>query len=835
MIYYYLLNFIFSLLVSLAYLVIWRKRFNVCFTFIQVMMPVVCLAALLRALSTTLEEAILYNALIYLSGCYFLPLLFFGIVSLCDVKINRWVEIGSFVLETIIYGTIVTNKYTNLFYTSFALGEDKGTTTLIKTYGPVHTIAYIFIFIFMVASIGVLFYSLRYKRKAAKKHIIVLTVITALCTILFFASRYIIGPAQEDVLSYAIAQLALLVICRESSYYYVDSYMLENLSQGNGLGCITFDSSRRLLVCNEKAEEWFPELRQLKVGEKVINAEGINPRFSEWLDRFTFSSESFSEIVRSGEKSIKFDVSYRDVDKKMCYCFLLSDDTAQQELLRVLNNDIAKVTGAVSKYVDPSLMENIIDDSGSTNGEEFPMAIMFADIRGFTSIMEQVEAHQMINILNKYLSIAEKAIHKYGGTLDKFIGDGVMAFWIDVKNDGTAALNAAKAALEIKNNMISIEDEIYEEISNELFYGIGLNYGRAVLGSVGSENRKDYTIIGDAVNMASRLENATPKNVIYVTEAFKDVAGDAIEVKKSENAIRVKGKAAPIIAYELIGVTSDQISKSKESSLVGLLKQNKKPTLYICGCRGSYPVSGIRYSQFGGETTCYILKIDQHAIVIDCGTGFYNAEPILRDCKKIDVLLTHLHYDHCLGLLKWSVFPKKVTPTFYGNFKQWDGQESISQLFRPPFWPVDLSKGQLIDVPENNDPIDLGDNVSVRFFDSPHPNHTKLMLLNIGNKRLCVMGDCETYDGIPLSYLRDCDYVIYDGMYDDADYTKHIGWGHSTWQEAVRFAQKANVGQLIISHHDVESSDAILIDRENMAKLQFPATAFAKVGDRYEL
>ena len=145
------------------------------------------------------------------------------------------------------------------------------------------------------------------------------------------------------------------------------------------------------------------------------------------------------------------------------------------------------------------------------------------------------------------------------------------------------------------------------------------------------------------------------------------------------------------------------------------------------------------------------------------------------------------------------------------------------------------AKGKLIDVPNDDTPIQICENVSARFFDAPHPNFAKLVVLEISGKRICVLADSESYDGIPFKYIKGCDFLIYDGMFDDAEYIRNIGRGHSTWQEGVRLAQKTGVKQLIISHHNWESSDAVLIDREEKARLMYPATSFARVGEKFEI
>ena len=838
MIFYYIITAALSLVFSATYIIIYKKRFNICFTFLQVLIPVVCCAALYRSITKTADEALYATYIIYIAGCYFMPLLLFGILSLCDIKIKKWWVASSIIVETILYFFIVTTKYTKWFYKSYDIGTSQGVTILIKEYAFMHTITYIFIILFLVLIIGVLIYSLLEKNKAVKKYIAILGALGFISVALFLGSRYILGTGQEDTVTYVICQLIILYISKDSSYYYLDSYMLDTLGHGKGVGVITFDSKQRLLVCNEEAEKWFPELKELHVGAQVANAEGINPRFSEWFEKFENKEvTNITDIVKCGELSIKFDIDYRSIDDKMCYCFLLTDDTPQQELLRVLNKNIEKVTGTVKKYLDPSLLENLLDENiANSDGEEFNIAVMFADLRGFTAMTESIEAKETVQILNKYLTIAEQAIHKYNGILDKYVGDEVMAFWVDIKNNGEAALLCAKAALEIKNTLVSMEDEIYSGFAKELFYGIGLNYGVAILGNVGSRTRKDYTVIGDTVNVAARMEAIAPKNTIYITEAYKNVLGDNAEIVTAEDRLRVKGKTAPLTVYELKSIKNTTEKYLTQRNDIDIVTQKSNgPVLYICGCRGSYPISGVRFSQFGGETTCFVIKHKQHAIVIDAGTGFYNARRLLEDCTQIDVILTHMHYDHCIGLLNWELFPSGVTPTFYGGFSKWGGENTLHTLFEPPFWPVDNSKGKLIDVPSDDTPVQISEGVTARFFDAPHPNFAKLVVLEISGKRICVLADSESYDGIPFKYIKGCDFLIYDGMFDDAEYIRNIGRGHSTWQEGVRLAQKTGVKQLIISHHNWESSDAVLIDREEKARLMYPATSFARVGEKFEI
>lgn len=256
-----------------------------------------------------------------------------------------------------------------------------------------------------------------------------------------------------------------------------------------------------------------------------------------------------------------------------------------------------------------------------------------------------------------------------------------------------------------------------------------------------------------------------------------------------------------------------------------------KFTLYTMGCRGSWPVCGKDFLEFGGQTSCYILKTGKHAVVIDCGTGLYDAGPLLEDCTKVDIFLTHVHYDHILGTLNWSVFPKNAEITFYGGFENWFGKETLNEFFRAPFWPIKASLGEICEMPPNGVAQDVGDGIRVARYPAPHPDGACLLCMYADDKKLCFMIDCEERDGLPADVVKGCDLLLYDGMFENEEYEKHVGWGHSTWQEGCRLAQQAQVKRLIISHHNPKKKDAELRELERQAKELFPETRFARAGD----
>lgn len=257
--------------------------------------------------------------------------------------------------------------------------------------------------------------------------------------------------------------------------------------------------------------------------------------------------------------------------------------------------------------------------------------------------------------------------------------------------------------------------------------------------------------------------------------------------------------------------------------------------LYCLGCRGSHPVFGAKYLEFGGQTSCYVIKCEDYAMVIDCGTGLYEARELLSDCEIVDVFLTHIHYDHVLGLLDFNVFPKNARVSFYAAFRNWFGADTISEFYRKPFWPIQPWLGPLCEIPQDGTPCNMGKGVVVQNYPAAHPDNASVFFIHLGEKSVAVMFDCEKADSIPFELVEDCDLLLYDGMYENETYAERVGWGHSTWQEGCRLAREARVKKLIITHHDPDFSDEELRVLELEAKEMFSNSCFARAGAVYDI
>lgn len=204
-----------------------------------------------------------------------------------------------------------------------------------------------------------------------------------------------------------------------------------------------------------------------------------------------------------------------------------------------------RVKDTFSRYMEPAVVEALLRDGVTDEdfrGKSMEVAVLFVDIRGFTSLSEQLEAEKVVEILNRFLTLTSDAIQSNGGTLDKFIGDCTMAFWgapLPCEDKAYRACRAAMAMLEKAPEFGAYTKELY---GRDVAFSVGIHMGTAVVGSFGAPDRKDYTAIGDTVNTASRLESIAPPGKVYISKEVADHLGERAEVTSLGRDIQLKGK-----------------------------------------------------------------------------------------------------------------------------------------------------------------------------------------------------------------------------------------------------------------------------------------------------
>ncbi|MDO9209813.1 MAG: CHASE2 domain-containing protein [Deltaproteobacteria bacterium] len=225
-----------------------------------------------------------------------------------------------------------------------------------------------------------------------------------------------------------------------------------------------------------------------------------------------------------------------------------------------------KVRGAFQYYLNASVVEQMLKDPEKLKlgGEKKDLTVLFSDIRGFTSISEHMTPERLVKFLNEYLTKMTDIVFKYDGLLDKYMGDAIMAIWGAPLDQSDHPLRACYTALEMVEELRLLQQRWATEGMSRMNIGIGINAGPMVVGNMGSERRFDYTVMGDSVNLGSRLEGLNKlygTNIIISEMTYERVREEILG--RELDLVRVKGKDQPVKIYELLSRRAKTLPEQK--------------------------------------------------------------------------------------------------------------------------------------------------------------------------------------------------------------------------------------------------------------------------------
>ena len=213
----------------------------------------------------------------------------------------------------------------------------------------------------------------------------------------------------------------------------------------------------------------------------------------------------------------------------------------------------------LSRYLAPGIVKEMLRDprAAQLGGKRANLTVLFSDIRGFTSISERLAPEEVVSLLNQYLTVMTEVVFKYGGTVDKFEGDAILAFFGAPQPHDDDPERAVRTAMEMRERLAELADEWRERTQTPLEIGIALNTGQAMVGNIGSPRRMEYTVIGDAVNLSSRLQDLTKEYGVslLISGATYDRVKDMCEVR-ALGRVAVRGRKQLVSLYEVTGLTS---------------------------------------------------------------------------------------------------------------------------------------------------------------------------------------------------------------------------------------------------------------------------------------
>jgi len=328
--------------------------------------------------------------------------------------------------------------------------------------------------------------------------------------------------------------------------------LMDNVFASIASGVITADVQDKVTLANKAAETILGTDSIDIIGHFLNEAlasvsNELGPRLTEVrdTDKAIVDLEISHFLPKRGNVDWRLNLSpLKDAGQKTQGVAIVLDDLTERKKLEAQRR-------LFERMVSPAVIEQLDPNSLQLGGKRTNITVLFADIRGFTSYSESLAPEKLVFILNRYLAAMAEAVLAQEGTIDKFMGDAIMAWFNAPIPQHDHTLRAVKTALAIRESVENLYKEL--PVDSHLAFGVGIHYGDAVLGLIGTEKRLEYTAISDSVNTAKRIQENSAKNQILISrEAFERVENE-VEAKAHIN-MALKGKTQPIEVYEVVGL-----------------------------------------------------------------------------------------------------------------------------------------------------------------------------------------------------------------------------------------------------------------------------------------
>jgi adenylate cyclase len=328
--------------------------------------------------------------------------------------------------------------------------------------------------------------------------------------------------------------------------------LMDNVFASITSGVITADIWDQITLANHAAETILGQASSDLIGKRLEEVfPSISGEIMPQVASVRFTDQTFTDIELNHHLPQKGNLNWRlnlsplkDGSQITQGVTIVLDDLTERKRLEGQRK-------LFERMVSPAVIRQLDPDSLSLVGKRTDITVLFADIRGFTSFSEMQSPENLVAILNRYLAAAAEAVLDQEGTVDKFLGDAVMAWFNAPIPQPDHTLRAVRAAITLRNTVLRLHSELPPEA--KLSFGVGIHYGDAVLGLIGTEKRLEYTAIGDSVNTTKRLQENAWHNQIVISDAAYQRVKDQVRVLTMD-PMQVKGKREPIPVYEILGL-----------------------------------------------------------------------------------------------------------------------------------------------------------------------------------------------------------------------------------------------------------------------------------------
>jgi PAS domain S-box-containing protein len=328
--------------------------------------------------------------------------------------------------------------------------------------------------------------------------------------------------------------------------------LMDNVFASIASGVITANIQDQVTLCNRAAEAILGRAMSELMGRRLDEilptlAEELHPHLQtvRQTDKPVIGLEIVHHHPERGPLDWRLNLSpLKDADQTTQGVAIVLDDLTERKKLEAQRR-------LLERMVNPAILEQLDPDSLQIGGRRLEITILFADIRGFTTYSEKHSPEELVAVLNRYLAAGAEAVLAHAGTVDKFLGDAVMAWFNAPIPQPDHTLHAVRAALDLRSAIEKLHAELPP--AAHLSFGIGIHYGEAVLGWIGTEKRLEYTAIGDSVNTAKRIQENAAQNQILISAAAYQRVKEAV-IARPFAPLPVKGKTQPLEVWEILGL-----------------------------------------------------------------------------------------------------------------------------------------------------------------------------------------------------------------------------------------------------------------------------------------
>lgn len=340
---FYELTFALSLALSILYVLIWNKHYDINISAIFTLIPIANIGYLFLSLSTNVGEATICNKIIYLGGCFLTFFITMSVWNLCNIKVSRYIRFLLFALSTLMYILVLTIGYRDYYYKEFYLDESTG--KFVKVYGIGHAFFYVLVLVYLLIGVTTIVYTLIKKTQSSKTVTLLLIIPEFLAFAGYFGNNVFGRKIDVMPLTYVLAQIVYLLIVRRMSLYNTSEMAVESMVRTGDTGFINVDFKNHYIGSNETAQNILPGLKELRVDDSIDKVGELHKTLSHWIEHFKKDDEKKTNIYiksdnenEENDRMYAIDINYlHDGFRKRGYQILLKDDTDNQRYIKLLD------------------------------------------------------------------------------------------------------------------------------------------------------------------------------------------------------------------------------------------------------------------------------------------------------------------------------------------------------------------------------------------------------------------------------------------------------------------------------------------------------------------